>query len=332
MRVNWRCSALLQAVIICCVCCPTSAKTGKHPITGTFLQIDTTTMAWPASKWRRELEAMKRLGMDTLIIQTTAGENGAFYPSDTLDLAEPRGCPDLVGTLVQIGDQLGIRVFLGLHGYNVWKPGGSCREMIERDSAVADELAELYGKHRNFAGWYLNQEFSDWLEPSKSELAQAYRRLAKHCHTLVPGKPVAIAPYSTTRSLDEDACRRGWLRMLPLLGVDIVMLQDGIGCNRGLTAENVPPVYRAVSEACHMHNVRFWSDLEIFDIRDWSPAPIDRISAQIKSESPYVEKIVIWEFNHYMSPLRGDRAKKLYNDYRKRRPLVRHSLPDATKR
>ena len=315
MRFDWRRLAFLQALLFSLASDPATAETGEHLVTGTFLQIDSTTLAWPAGSWRQELEAMRRLRMDTLIVQAAATEAGAYYPSRRLKLAEPCGCPDLIGNLLRIGDELGIRVFLGLDGYNVWQPGGSCREMVSRCTAVADELAKLYGKHRNFGGWYLPQEFSDWMKAN--ELAGAYSRLANHCRTLVPGKPVAVAPYFTTRSLDEAACRRGWLRMLPLLGVDIVMLQDGVGCNRGLTAANVVPVYRAVSEACRIHGVEFWSDLEVFDIRDWSPAPIDRIVDQMKSESPHVGKIVIWEFNHYMSPLRGAGAKKLYDDYRK---------------
>jgi len=149
-------------------------------------------------------------------------------------------------------------------------------------------------------------------------LTGAYRQLAEHCRTLIPGKPVAIAPYFTVRSLDESDCRHGWMRMLPRLHVDIVMLQDGIGCHRGLMAANMSPVYRAVSQACRTCGVEFWSDLEVFDSRDWRPARIDRMRAQMKAESPYVKKIVVWEFNHDMSPRRGDRARKLYEGYRKR--------------
>jgi hypothetical protein len=63
--------------------------------------------------------------------------------------------------------------------------------------------------------------------------------------------------------------------------------------------------------------VKFWSDLEVFDIRDWSPAPAERIISQAKTVTPYVEKIVIWEFNHYMSPHRWEKGEKLYEDYRK---------------
>lgn len=43
-----------------------------------------------------------------------------------------------------------------------------------------------------------------------------------------------------------------------------------------------------------------WSDLEIFDIpSSWLPAPIDRITAQFASVRDLVERVVIFEFNHY---------------------------------
>jgi hypothetical protein len=265
---------------------------------------------------------MKKLGMDTLIIGAAVVPDGSFYPSNQYPSFTTH-FPDPIGTLMTLAGQQGIKVFLGLYDYSSqWQKNGTYPDMVRRYQQVSNELANRYTKRYNFAGWYLTHECANWIDPSSQE-ATALKQISDHCHRLTPGKPVLIAPYFTKEMLDETQCEQKWRKMLPALGVDIVALQDGVGCDRGLTADNVVSAYRAVSKVCREQKVQFWSDLEVFQIRDWSPAPIHRVNAQIKSESPYVQKIVIWEFNHYMSLHRSDRTRQLYNDYHKSRTQLK---------
>lgn len=72
-----------------------------------------------------------------------------------------------------------------------------------------------------------------------------------------------------------------------------------------------------MKKACEENKVEFWGDLEIFDIpAGWKPAKIERIREQIEKMKPFVKKIVVWEFNHYMSPLKGGEQRKLYEEYK----------------
>ncbi|MCS7192833.1 MAG: hypothetical protein NZ937_07630 [Armatimonadetes bacterium] len=62
-----------------------------------------------------------------------------------------------------------------------------------------------------------------------------------------------------------------------------------------------------------------WADLEIFDIPSgWLPAPIDRITAQFASVRDLVERVVIFDFNHYLSPVRSGYSTRLYAQWLKR--------------
>ena len=94
------------------------------------------------------------------------------------------------------------------------------------------------------------------------------------------------------------------------------MLQDGVGANPGRTPEQMIPLYKAMQQAATSAGVEFWNDLETFDISDWSPAPVERIVHQLEVLSPYVKKTVIFEFNHYMSTLRGEAQEAQYDAYK----------------
>ncbi|MBE3584510.1 MAG: DUF4434 domain-containing protein [Limnochordaceae bacterium] len=64
--------------------------------------------------------------------------------------------------------------------------------------------------------------------------------------------------------------------------------------------------------------ISLWSDLEIFVEGAWTPAPWDRVNAQIQAEAPHVDGFVVFEFNHYMSPVRSGAsgpATQLYDAY-----------------
>lgn len=79
-RFHWQCLALLSAFLLWFASDWAAAESIARRVTGTFLQIDRTTLAWTVSDWRRELNAMKRLGMDTLIVQATATESRMCNP------------------------------------------------------------------------------------------------------------------------------------------------------------------------------------------------------------------------------------------------------------
>ena len=92
-----------------------------------------------------------------------------------------------------------------------------------------------------------------------------------------------------------------------------------------LAARSATVVNAALQPVMEAHGVRFWANIEVFDqIHGWPvdegnwdaiPATLERVLEQLELESPYVEKVVIFEFSHYMSPRLGGKALELYQRY-----------------
>lgn len=295
------------------------AFTASIPLTGSFLQLDGSNLNWKEEDWKKELSYMKAIGMDTLIIGAGAFESYAFYPSRFLPLYQPCGTKDPVGTILSLAEKLKMDVYLGLFGWD-WKDKGSeadFQKFAELNIKVAKELYHLYSSSPRFKGWYILTWEIGNAPPPDNVAVRAYLKVIANLRKLTPKKKIIIAPYFTL-DVSPEEIENGWKRLLEVLDVDVVAFQDGVGCDRGIKPGDVPKYFEAMKRACDAHKVELWGDLEVFDIlAGWKPAKIERVKEQIEKMSPFVRKIVIFEFNHYMSPLRGEEQRKLYNDYKK---------------
>lgn len=285
---------------------------------GTFLQLNGAMLAWTEEQWSQELNSMRDVGLEIILIQYCGADGKAFYPSQAFEPFPGAAETDAVRTVLDQAAQRRMRVFLGLH--SGW---GTAEKMTEANLRMAEELLARYGDCPAFYGWYIPQEASNCPHIT-SPVVKTYAATAAWCHARTPGKPVGIAPYFGLQPTPE-AFREAWTKILAKVKVDILMLQDGVGCDRDLTPENVVPYFAAMAEACRASNTRFWSDLEVFRIpRQWSPAPIAEVIEQLRGQQPHVQRFVIFEFSHYMSPQRGPAQRELYEGYaRYLRGLVR---------
>lgn len=284
---------------------------------GTFLQFDRSNLVWSKQHWEAEFKAMKGLGMKTLIIVAVAQDGYAFYRSSQYPLWQKCGTYDPLETLLKLAKNFGIQVFVGLYAWD-WKKGSDFDEYVQKCIAVADEVWQRYGRHKAFFGWYvLSWEIGN-APPTDNIGVQAYKKVISHLRRLTPKHPILISPYFTL-AITPQEFGEGWQKLLAVLKPDIVALQDGVGCGRNLTSQNIRPYFAALKEACDRHGVRLWSDLEIFDIPSgWKPAPLDRIAEQFVAVRDLVERVVVFEFNHYLSPIRGGVAGELYVAWQKR--------------
>jgi hypothetical protein len=287
-------------------------------LTGTFLQLDGSNLPWREEEWRKELSYMKQIGMDTLIIGSVAFDSTSFYPSRFLSKFQQLGTKDPVETLLSLSDKMRIDVYLGLYSWN-WEGKGSEEDFenfAELNIKVAKELYSLYSKHPSFKGWYILSWELGNVPPIDNVDVKAYKRVVDFLRKLNPKKKIIIAPYFTL-DISPEKLGEGWRKLFPVLKIDILALQDGVGCDRGIKPEHIPSYFSSMKKACEENKVEFWGDLEIFDIpAGWKPAKIERIREQIEKMKPFVKKIVVWEFNHYMSPLRGEEQRKLYEEYK----------------
>lgn len=295
---------------------------GSAPvITGTFLQLDGTTIWWSRDMWSQEFDYMKTLGFDTLIIQYAAFSGTAYYRSQVIP--NLRGDGNVIQTLLDEAAVRGMKVWLGTSHGDGWGDWSRLKQEADENKRVIDELASLYAQHPAFAGWYIPHELQLQGGAVVSQVITSfYATIADYARSKTPGKPVSIAPYFYvpksvwTKFSPPRVDSKVWERFLRETKVDVIMLQDGIGANPGRTLEEIAPYYRAMREAADRVGIEFWNDLENFDASNWQPTTAERVVKQLEFSAPYVHKTVIFEFNHYMSPLRGYRQGQQYEQYR----------------
>ncbi len=291
-----------------------------------------TQLDWDRDHWKQELNWMKEVGMDLLIIQFCVYEGRAYYPTTLYPQA---GHNDQVENILSEAEKIGMKVMVGLTLDNQWWKGINSEEYIQQELAMNKKLAkdlwDKYGHYKSFWGWYIPHEIDDWgAEPEnvRQLISKLLGELSASLKELTPGKPIGIAPYYSMR-MTPEAYENWWIKTLESSGIDIVMLQDGVGCHRPDMEKEITPYFQALASACRKTNVHFWTDLEIFNqihchpVDDWPvekwdaiPADMGRIARQIELQEPWVEKIVIFEFTHYMSPQMGENEKTLYKDYK----------------
>jgi hypothetical protein len=296
------------------------ARDARHgPIEGTFIQYQDWMMSMDARAWRRELDAMRRAGIDLVIIQWLRMNDSRFIPSD-------RAAVDPTRIILEYADTHGMKVFIGLAYADFWWKRLRDQRYLDLAAAasaqIADEAWARYGGHRSFAGWYLPQELRDanYTPQMIGSLCAFFKGLGDHCRALSGEKPVSISP-AMSGLVAPDLFERTYTSLLRGSGIDVVIFQDGVGA-RGWDKDlerRVVPYFGAMRAACRTAGVALWSDIEIFRHTEKpsvsAPASIERIKRQIDAESPFVSAFVMFDFFHYMSPCRGDAQKKLYEDY-----------------
>lgn len=289
---------------------------------GTFIQYQSWMKTLDASAWQKELETMQRARLRLLFVQWLQYNQTRFFPnsSETNDATE---------VILSFADQQGMQVFLGLTMDDGWwsksNDASYLQATAETSGKVADEIWQRYGKHPSFAGWYLPQETWDgsYTDAQTTTLRSFFRRVSDHCKQLSGGKPVAFAPFFSG-SVTPDTMEIFYKKFLNGAGLDILMLQDGVGAHGwdSEVADRVAPYFRAVRNACLTTGVAFWSDLESFHLANadplrFTPAGIGRLCEQLAVEAPFVQHAITFDFFHYLSPYRGLAQKQLDEDYLK---------------
>lgn len=264
-------------------------------------------------------------------VAVSSGADGA----DFSPLAEVSGWGDApadvperepIRHLLAAAEALDMQVFLGLGlDPSYWQGTFDPVQGAADNIAIMERLEELYGASPALAGWYLPEEIDDrnFIRPEIHEAAIQYLAAMVEAAAERGGRPVMVAPYFGIAP-NGPAYAAWWDATLARARVDIIALQDGVGTRR-TTAEEGVPVFEALAEVARKHGVALWSDLEVFeqihgwpvDDRPWQavPAGIEQLRQQLALEAPFVEKIVVFDFTHYMSPRLGGAAQTLYRDY-----------------
>jgi hypothetical protein len=161
---------------------------------------------------------------------------------------------------------------------------------------IARELIERYRDEEALAGIYLSHEIhlgEEWAGENMPHLAELFNRMCDGVKGFAPELAVSTAPFFSLRGTIEQYERR-WRALLRETRLDILMLQDGVGCERNITVDNMVPYYESLARVCEETGVEFWTDLELFDLKPPKVVAPERVAVQLAREAPYVSKVVAY--------------------------------------
>ncbi len=300
------------------------------PITGTWFDFhhpnpyegdhwNSTTDQFTAGDWELKLSEMADAGMDTLILMSVALHGKTFYPSDVIKERWNLVCPDPLEAVLKAGNRLNLAIYIGLGFFStpIFHGFGSRGEAARYRFDFARELAERYGHHRSFRGWYFPVEAAIQ-EYFPEPYLEYVNSLAGHCRKLGPER-VLIAPFGT-RTIRADG---RFVEQLKALDADDIAYQDEVGVGKTMIAE-LDDIYARLREAHDQAGKPLWADVEIFKFHGkvLFPAPFERVKGQLEAASKYADKVLCYQYLGMMnkpdSPVHAGHpdSPKLYREYR----------------
>ena len=288
-------------------------------ITATFIDEiswDIPHQNWTPSKWDRDFAAMKRAGIDTVVMIRSGLDRWTAWPCEYLHRECSTALPetDLADLFLTLSEKYGMRFFLGLYDSRYYTFHDQWPREIELNFGTAREAWERYGHRKAFQGWYLCQEVS----VNSGSIISLYSSLGKYCKDLSGGLPVLISPFirgvkegnawdpefaSGRKSIEPEKHEEEWRQILQALrgAVDIVAFQDGHVDIFEL--QNYLEINRRIIEEFGME---CWTNCESFD-RDmpirFLPIKWEKMLYKLRAaEAAGIGKAMTFEFSHFMSP------------------------------
>ncbi len=255
------------------------------------------------NQWEEKIKEISGTGMEYLVLMSTALYYRSFFPTKIFPSWRLH-CPDPMEAVLQAADNYGVKFFIGAGFYGAWdSPNILSDPVAERRRLNAiEELTRLYAHHPSFYGWYWPNEafINPYFSPAFIRYANTCSRLARQ---LTPKARTLIAPYGTRRAIPDDK----YVKQLESLDVDIVAYQDEVGVRKS-TPKETPKFYEDLRKAHDRANrSAIWADVEIFQFQGavyespLLPGPFPRILRQLEAVSPWVEKILVYQYQGMMN-------------------------------
>lgn len=277
-------------------------------ITGTFLDEithDIPYQNWNEEQWDQDFQAMKSIGIDTVILIRAGYRDRATFESQSLRKIHPALLVDfdLVDLFLRLSERHEMSFYFGTYDSGEYWHRGHYEKEADINRGFLDEVWERYGHSPAFAGWYLSHEINAF----DDGMMKVYRSLAYHMKTL-KDLPILISPYirgikqfDDPISLEEH--EKEWDQVFANISglVDIVAFQDGH------VDYPVLQEYLTVNaELARRYGIASWSNVETFDRDmpiDFPPIGWPKLKFKIETaRAAGVDKLITFEFSHFMSP------------------------------
>ncbi len=299
-----------------------SSSLTPPPLKGTFLQIYRQHDNWPAEKWDQLFRYLKKLEIKEVVIQWVVYDDANFIQQEnnghTLD------------RVINLAASAGIKVRLGLvYDSQFWTKIQRepplvevyLRRLLLQSKATAGLLAQRYP---NITNYYIATEVDDknWQDSASRLILFNYlKELTSYLHGLVPGSGVAISGFSNAL-VDPGTLENFWIDLLKTSDIDTVFFQDGIGTKK-MQISSLPLYLKAIERAVRHQGRRLGIVIELFqqiksEPFQASPASLKSIQQQIAIAEQYAPANLLgFSIPEYMSPLGGESAANLYQQYLK---------------
>ena len=320
------------------------------PISGTFIYgtppdyEGVKAMRWTSEEWEIEFRRLKKLGIDTAIVQSTVIEDTQenlwiYYPISDSTLSEitsinqrvkttPIMEPQLITAILDAAEKTQMKIHMGLFFPIKGWFGTSSSKLVQQiqveEIAIARDLVRLYGKHPALAGWYISPEIIYPLQGKKLNLDMNtfLKGITKILKSATPNLPIGISPGSNIPEGDSKPLLDFWTKTLQDSGIDLLYPMDAIGQLVNYP-DKIAEFWKFCRGIAEKTNVKLWANCESFERKNFNnPNPFEaasfqRLLWQLATVTPYVEKIVSWECMFFLNGKGAAGGDKLEKEYRK---------------
>lgn len=293
-------------------------------ITGTFIDEithDIPSANWTPEQWASDFDAMKRIGIDTVIIIRNGYRETVTFESEVIkkELGTIMPVPfDLVDVFLNEAERCDMDLFFGTYDSGNYWINGDYQKEIDINKAFTEEFITKYGDRKAFKGWYISHE----IDAYNDAVMNVYRDLASHLKALRE-VPIFISPYIhgkkqfTGDPVTLEKHKEQWDKVFAEIAghVDIVAFQDG-----NVDFKELPDYLRVNSELAKKYGLVGWSNVESFS-RDmpikFPPISWPKMLYKMQTAmNANVDKLITFEFSHFMSPNSiYPAAHNLYENY-----------------
>lgn len=297
----------------------------RKALTGTFVEFSGKD-DWAPYQWNSLLEGMKKIGLNTVIVQFAAYNDNTWFDSQNTFTKNKNKYA--LARLLASAELKHIEVYIGLYfNDEYWKNQTNAEWLklhADRCISIAQEIQARFGNSPAFKGWYIPHEPEPDAYNSDAKVAlfrnDFVNRISDRLHKL-NGKPVSIAAFWNS-DLSTPEQLQHFMAELAKANLQVIMLQDGVGVGH-VTLERLAGYYQSAAKGLFKENTSykgaFWTDLETFSSGS-VPAPFARIKQQLTTELAVekVTKAVSFQYYNDMCPTGpgGKTAGKLRQTYR----------------
>ena len=276
----------------------------KLPITGTFIDeitYDIPSSNWSESEWKQELDYMKSFGIDTLVIIRGGFYDKMTYPSEAF---HTQSSEDFAGLILNEAAKRNMKVFMGLYISNLdWNKGDASGE-IKKNKKFISEVLQRYYDIPSFNGWYIPHETCC----DRFNIIETMSGLTELCKEKSPDKQILISPFfkseivAPENPMSPEQYYEEWDRIFDKCGrnIDILACQDGTA-----PLGKMREYFGVTKRLCEKYNMHHWVNAETFerDVRQmYYPIPFNILHQRLDMHMEYAEKIITFEFSHFLSP------------------------------